>query len=357
MLSQRRSSSRQFSERESGVILNAYLNQWAAGEPLRTAIAATIGVLAEAATSLADMVGRGPLADEMHDLIAHHADGDAQRRLDIMAEDMIADRLRHAPVRYLASEESESALDMIPGAPLAVALDPLDGSTNIDANAPLGMIFSLLPALDSAGATFKQVGRRQLAAGFFIFGPHTSLAITLGDGVMVFTLDRTTQRFTLARQKVTMPKSSREYAVNASNARFWSEGVRSFVEELTAGADGPRAIDFNTRWIGALCGEAYRILLRGGLYLYPGGTRRGQVRGRLRLLYEANPIAMLIEQAGGGATDGERNILDIAPDSLHVHTPLVFGSFEEVARFQKHVSATPIAGYMAVSVTQREVRM
>ena len=339
------------------MILNAYLNAWAAGRPLETAIASTIGSLAEAATALADTVGRGPLADEMHDLIAHHADGDAQRRLDIMAEELIADRLRHAPVRYLASEESESALDMIPGAPLAVAVDPLDGSTNIDANAPLGTIFSILPALPSAAATFKQAGRQQLAAGFFIFGPHTSLALTLGDGVMVFTLDRTTQRFTLAKPKVTMSRTSREYAVNASNARFWSEGVRSYVEELTAGADGPRAIDFNTRWVGALCGEAYRIILRGGLYLYPGGTRRGQVRGRLRLLYEANPIAMLVEQAGGAATDGVQNILDITPDSLHVHTPLIFGSYEEVARFMRHVSPVAIAEFMVAHDVTNELRM
>ena len=339
------------------MILNAYLHAWAEGRPLETAIAATIGALAEAAVVLADTVGRGPLADEMQDLIAHHADGDAQRRLDILAEDVIAERLRHAPVRYLASEESESALDMIPGAPVAVALDPLDGSTNIDANAPLGMIFSILPALDSAGATFKQVGRRQLAAGFVIFGPHTSILLTLGDGVSLFTLDRTTQRFTLARAKVSTPKTSREYAVNGSNARFWSEGVRSYVEELTAGADGPRAIDFNTRWTGALCGEAYRIIVRGGLYLYPGGTRRGQVRGRLRLLYEANPIAMLVEQAGGLATDGERNILDIVPDSLHVHTPLIYGSFEEVARFMRHVSSVSMAGYIAASETTVEMRM
>ena len=339
------------------MILKAYLNAWAAGRPLQTAIAATVGELADAATALADTVGRGPLADEMHDLIAHHADGDAQRRLDIMAEELIADRLRHAPVRYLASEESESAIDMIPGATVAVAVDPLDGSTNIDANAPLGIIFGILPALDTAGATFKQMGRRQLAAGFFIFGPHTSLALTLGDGVMVFTLDRTTQRFTLARTKLAIPRTSREYAVNGSNARFWSERVRSYVDEMTAGADGPRAVDFNTRWVGALCGETYRILVRGGLYLYPGGTRRGQVRGRLRLLYEANPIAMLIEQAGGAATDGKRNILDIAPDSLHVHTPLIFGSHDEVARFMRHVSPVAIAEFMAASEVRTELRM
>lgn len=320
------------------MILHAYLNAWANGRPTETAIAATIGRLAEAAFTLADTVGRGPLADEMQDLIAHHADGDAQRRLDIFAEETVTERLRHAPVRYLASEESESALDMIPGAPVAVAVDPLDGSTNIDANAPLGMIFSILPAQETAAATFRQPGRAQLAAGFFIFGPHTSLMLTLGEGVCVFTLDRTTQRFTLARPKVTTPKISREYAVNGSNARFWSDNVRSYVEELIAGADGPRAIDFNTRWTGALTGEAYRVIMRGGLYLYPGGTRRGQVRGRLRLLYEANPIAFLAEQAGGIATDGDRPILDVAPDSLHVHTPLIFGSREEVERFLQYVA-------------------
>jgi fructose-1,6-bisphosphatase I len=339
------------------MILKAYLNAWAAGRPLETAIAAVIGQLEQAATALAETIGRGPLAAEMQDLIAHHADGDAQRRLDILAEEVVAERLRHAPVRYLASEESESALYMIPGAPVAVAVDPLDGSTNIDANAPLGMIFSILPAQDTPAATFKQPGRAQLASGFFIFGPHTTLALTLGDGVLVFTLDRETQRFTLARTGVKIARTSREYAVNASNARFWTEGVRSYVEELISGVDGPRAMDFNMRWVGALCGEAYRILMRGGLYLYPGGTRRGQLRGRLRLLYEANPIAFLIEQAGGAATDGERPILDIAPDSLHVHTPLIFGSYDEVARFMRHVSPVAIAEFMIVRETRTELRM
>ncbi|MFV0280715.1 MAG: class 1 fructose-bisphosphatase [Rhodoblastus sp.] len=325
--------------------LHAYLNAWAAGRPVETAIAATIGRLTEAAFTLGEAIGRGPLADDMHELISHHADGDAQRRLDILAEETIIDRMRHAPVRFLASEESESAIDVVPGSPVAVAVDPLDGSTNIDANAPVGLIFSILPALDSAVATFRQPGRAQLASGFFIFGGHTSLMLTLGEGVVIFTLDRTQQRFILARSGVTTPPSSREYAVNGSNARFWSEGVRAYVEELIAGADGPRAVDFNTRWIGALCGEAYRIVTRGGLYLYPGGTRRGQVRGRLRFLYEASPIAFLVEQAGGAATDGDRPILDIVPDSLHVHTPLIFGSREEVERFLEHAAPANLADY------------
>lgn len=336
--------------------LHAYLNAWAGGRPIEAAIATTIGRLAEAAVTLGDAIGRGPLADDMHELVSHHADGDAQRRLDVLAEETVIDRMRHAPVRYLASEESESAIDIVPGSPVAVAVDPLDGSTNIDANAPVGLIFSVLPALDSAAATFRQPGRMQLAAGFFIFGPHTSLMLTVGEGVAIFTLDRTTQRFTLARAKVTTPKASREYAVNGSNARFWSDSVRSYVEELIAGADGPRALDFNTRWVGALCGEAYRIILRGGLYLYPGGTRRGQVRGRLRLLYEANPIAFLVEQAGGEATDGDRPILDITPDSLHVHTPLVFGSRDEVSRFLQHVGPATIA-HIQQGASQTALRM
>ncbi|MFO1115846.1 MAG: class 1 fructose-bisphosphatase [Beijerinckiaceae bacterium] len=328
------------------MILNAYLNAWAAGRPLQTAIATTVGQLADAAAALAALASRGPLAHEMQDLIAHHADGDAQRRLDIIAEELVTERLRHAPVRFLASEEKESALSMLPGAPLAVAIDPLDGSTNIDANAPLGMIFSLLPAKESSAATFRQTGRSQLAAGIFVLGPHTSLLLTLGEGVCLFTLDPTTQRFTLARTDVSIPANSREFAVNASNERFWSPGVRSYVQEMLAGADGARGSDFNMRWLGALCADAYRVLVRGGLYLYPGGTRRGQARGRLRLLYEASPVAFLVEQAGGLATDGECPILDVAPGSLHVHTPLIFGSRNEVERFLEHVAHMPGVDYM-----------
>ncbi len=329
------------------MILNAYLNAWAAARPLQTAIAATVGQLADAASAIAAVASRGPLAHEMQDLIAHHADGDAQRRLDIIAEELVSERLRHAPVRFLASEEKESALSMLPGAPLAVAIDPLDGSTNIDANAPLGMIFSLLPAKESSAATFRQTGRSQLAAGVFVFGPHTSLLLTLGEGVCLFTLDPTTQRFTLARTDVAIPANSREFAVNASNERFWSAGVRSYVQEMLAGADGARGSDFNMRWLGALCADAYRVIVRGGLYLYPGGTRRGQARGRLRLLYEASPVAFLVEQAGGLATDGESPVLDIVPGSLHVHTPLIFGSRNEVERFLEHVAHMPGADYMA----------
>lgn len=339
------------------MILNAYLNGWAAGRPLQTAIATTIGQLADAAAALATTASRGPLAREMQDLIAHHADGDAQRRLDIVAEELVAERLRHAPVRFMASEEKESALSMLPGAPIAVAIDPLDGSTNVDVNAPLGMIFSLLPAKETSAATFRQTGRSQLAAGLVVFGPHTSLLLTLGEGVVLFTLDPTTQRFSLARTNIAIPETSREFSVNASNSRFWSPGIRSYVDEMLAGEDGPRGVDFNMRWLGALCGDAYRVLVRGGLYLYPGGTRRGQSRGRLRLLYEASPVAFLVEQAGGVATDGDCAILDIVPGSLHVHTPLIFGSRLEVERVLQHVATAPIADYLVGSDSCTQLRM
>jgi fructose-1,6-bisphosphatase I len=185
-------------------------------------------------------------------------------------------------------------------------------------------------------ATFSQSGREQHAGGYVIYGPQCVLALTLGDGTAMFTLDPVARVFRLTAPRVTIRPESNEYAINASNYRHWSEGVRAYIDDCIAGTDGPRGTNVNMRWIASLVAECHRILARGGVFLYPGDARKGYARGRLRLVYEANPIAFLIEQAGGKATDGKANILDILPTGLHQRTPLIFGSADEIDRIVRY---------------------
>ena len=329
------------------VTLREHLDDWARASTGRRALAATVAAIADAATELAETVALGPLAGELGAVLADSADGDGQKALDVRANRLFLEHLGRAPVAAVVSEEEPEPVTLRPGAPVAVALDPLDGSNNIDANAPMGTVFSLLPAgrADDPALDFASPGDRQLAAGFVLYGPHTSLVLTLGQGVQIFALDPRDRVFRLAHGAVRVPEARREYAINGSNARHWPLPVRAFVEECVAGTDGPRGVDYNTRWLGCVVAEAYRILLRGGIYLYPGDSRRGYERGRLRLLYEANPLAFLFEQAGGTATDGFVRILEIVPTDIHQRVPLIFGSRDKVERVvELHTAGIPQAG-------------
>jgi len=218
------------------------------------------------------------------------------------------------------------------GAPLLVAIDPLDGSSNIDTNVSVGTIFSILPNTDS----FLQPGDRQLAAGYAIYGPQTALVLTTGEGTHVFTLDRASGQFRLTAEHVRVPRKTREFAISAANHRHWDEPIRIYVDDCLAGTEGPRGEDFNMRWIASMVAEAHRVLARGGVYMYPGDLREGYQRGRLRLLYEANPVAWLIEQAGGAASTGTCRILEIMPEGIHQRVPLIFGSRDEVERLDRY---------------------
>ncbi|MDO9710547.1 class 1 fructose-bisphosphatase [Paracraurococcus lichenis] len=328
-------------------LLAEHLRVWAGASAGRQAIAETVAALARASTDLAEIVADGPLAGELGRVIGASEDGDGQKALDVRANDLFLDHLRAAPVAAVASEEMPEAIELRGASPIAVALDPLDGSNNIDIDAPMGSLFTLLPSerQDDPRLPFVATGDRQLAAGFVLYGPHTVLMLTLGEGVQAFTLDRRTREFRLTRPLVRIPEARREYAINAANARHWPLPIRAFVEECIAGAAGPRGVDYNTRWLGCVVAEAYRVLLRGGIYLYPGDARPGYERGRLRLVYEANPIALLLEQAGGTATDGFTPILEIPPRSLHQRVPLIFGSHDKVSRVvQMHLERVPDAG-------------
>jgi fructose-1,6-bisphosphatase I len=304
------------------------------------ALAATLIALAEASGRVAERVAAGGALGAS---AGTNADGDGQKALDLIADDIFAEALAAAPVRWLASEERETATAMAEGAPLAVAIDPLDGSGNIDLNVAIGSIFAVRAARASGPATFLAAGRDLLAAGYVIYGPQTRLVLTTGSGVQAFLLDPASGEFVLTEARLAVPRGATEFAINVSTSRHWPQPVRSFVDDCLAGAQGPLGADFNMRWIAAMVAEAHRILVRGGVYLYPADSRPAYAHGRLRLVYEGAPIAMLMEQAGGLATDGTRAILDIVPESLHARVPLVFGSADLVQRIAAYHAAPPRA--------------
>jgi fructose-1,6-bisphosphatase I len=323
----------------SHVNLEEYLESWTQGDSSRAAIAATIQALAGACKEIAAQVAAGPLSGELSRMQADKAGGDFQTELDVLANTRLVDALRSAPVAAVASEELDVPVALAPGAPIVVALDPLDGSSNIDTNVSIGTIFSLLPSPPNGSgepAAFLRNGHEQVAAGYVLYGPQTALVLTLGAGTDIFTLDPASGVFVLTKPQVQIPPVSNEFAINASNARHWSKEVRQWFDDCIAGNEGPRARNFNMRWIASMVAEAHRILMRGGVYAYPGDAREGYRSGRLRLVYEANPIAFLMEQAGGAASTGVERILDRVPRMLHERVPLIFGSREEVARLERH---------------------
>lgn len=322
------------------ISLQQHLEAWAGADELRAATAATVAALASAAREIAQIVAAGPLAGTLGAKRGEAKGGDFQTELDVRANDLLAQALARAPVAALASEEMDAPLPLNAGAPLVVALDPLDGSSNIDTNVSIGTIFSLLPALPGSGsaepAAFLRAGSEQVAAGYAIYGPQTAFALTLGDGTDIFTLDPARGIFVRTAARVRVPARAREFAINASNVRHWDAPIRQWFDDCLAGAEGPRGENFNMRWIASMVAEAHRILVRGGIYLYPGDAREGYRSGRLRLIYEANPIAFLMEQAGGAASTGRERILDRVPCKLHERVPLVFGAREDVARVERH---------------------
>ncbi|MEQ1672043.1 MAG: class 1 fructose-bisphosphatase, partial [Hyphomicrobium sp.] len=285
----------------------------------------------------AELVAKGRLAGSFGRITARAGEFDEQKEIDVLANDSILAALKETPVAAFASEEMAEPVMLDDKAPLLVATDPLDGSGNVEANVSFGMIFSVLPRHPSSTgeAAFLRPGSHQLAAGFIVYGPQTVLVLTVGNGTNIFTLDREARQYVLTHPKISIPPATAEYAINASNARYWDEPIRIYVHDCENGADGPRGQDFNMRWTGSPVADIYRILSRGGIYLYPGDSRKGFHQGRIRLIYEANPIAWLVEQAGGRATTGHERLLDVVPTTLHQKTPLICGSSEEVDRVSR----------------------
>ena len=270
--------------------------------------------------------------------------GETQKKLDVLSNDVFIKRTEWAGnLAGMASEEMDLPYQIpgqYPRGKYLLVFDPLDGSSNIDVNVSVGSIFSVLRgptnARDVTEKDFLQAGAKQVAAGYALYGPTTMLVLTVGDGVNGFTLDPTLGEFMLTHPKIQIPVDTSEFAINASNARFWEAPVKRYVDECLAGKPGSRGKDFNMRWIASMVAEAHRILMRGGVFLYPRDTKDASKPGRLRLLYEANPVGMIMEQAGGRASTGEKPMLDVQPTSLHQRIGLVFGSKNEVERIERY---------------------
>ncbi|MCC2101023.1 MAG: class 1 fructose-bisphosphatase [Hyphomicrobiales bacterium] len=325
-------------DHETSLDLGERLLAAARRNPTKRSVAKVVVALAGVARQISGLLARGPLAGRLGEAAGGaNADGDAQKRLDVLANTLIIEALKRTPTAYYASEEEDAILTLARNGLLAVAVDPLDGSSNIDVNVSIGTIFSIYPvSRDGATASFFRPGREQIASGYFVYGSHTALVLTTGEGVDLYVLDPQSGAFVLAGAGLTIPAATREFAINTSNYRHWPEPVRTFIDDCVAGKDGPRAKDFNMRWIASLVAETHRIFARGGVFLYPADRRKGYERGRLRLLYEAAPIALLTEQAGGVAIDGEIRILDKTPADMHQRTPLIFGSAEKVQRIRDY---------------------
>ncbi len=300
--------------------------------------------IAEACADIAAATRMGMLAGLHGAADSRNTHGEAQQKLDLFADARLAEALARCPsvAGWASEEQAQPVVSPEHGehGQLLAVFDPLDGSSNIETNLSIGTIFSLLPhPLRGAApgeAAFLQPGRRQLAAGYVMYGPATVLVLSIGRGVQMFTLDPASGRWLLVRDAMTVPVATAEFAINSSNQRHWDKPVQRYVAECIAGAAGPRTRDFNMRWLACMVAEVHRILTRGGVFLYPRDARVPLKPGRLRLMYEAAPMALLMEQAGAGAVTGTQALLDIVPDVLHQRVPVILGSREEVDRIVRY---------------------
>ncbi len=306
-----------------------------------------------ACKAISRKVALGALAGTHGSAGSVNVQGEDQKPLDIESNELF---LRSAEwdghVAGMVSEEMDAPYVLPPQYPRGKYLllfDPLDGSSNIDVNVSVGSIFSVLraptPGEDAKPEDFLQPGVEQVCAGYAIYGPSTMLVLTLGNGTHAFTLEPSLGEWVLSHRDLAIPQQTREFAINASNSRFWEPAVKRYVDECMAGSTGPRGVDFNMRWIASLVAETHRILMRGGVFMYPRDNKDPSKAGRLRLLYEASPIAMLVEQAGGRATTGHKRILDVAPEALHQRIGFIFGSAEEVARIERYHAEEPLDSF------------
>jgi fructose-1,6-bisphosphatase I len=299
-----------------------------------------IEVVARACKTISHAVGKGALGEVLGTAESENIQGEVQKKLDILSNEILLEANEWGGhLAAMASEEMESIHPIpnrYPKGEYMLLFDPLDGSSNIDVNVSIGTIFSVLKARDGMGTPteqdFMQAGSKQVAAGYALYGPQTMLVLTTGHGVHCFTLDREMGSWVLTQRDMRIPEDTQEFAINASNARHWHPPVTRYVNEMLAGKNGPLGKDFNMRWIASMVTDVHRILNRGGIFMYPADAREPEKPGKLRLMYEANPMAMIVEQAGGAATDGARRMLDIEPHKLHQRVPVFLGSKNEVER-------------------------
>ena len=304
-------------------------------------------VVARACKGISQSVNKGALGGVLGGADSENVQGEMQKKLDIIANEVLIEANEWGGhLAAMASEEMENIYvvpNRFPQGEYLLLFDPLDGSSNIDVNVCIGTIFSVLKKPsnpegknDVTEVDFLQKGSQQVVAGYCVYGPQTMLVLTVGDGVAVFTLDREQGSWVLTQDGLKIPPDTKEFAINMSNKRHWAEPVTRYIDECLEGVDGPRGKDFNMRWVASMVADVHRILMRGGVFMYPWDKREPEKAGKLRLMYEANPMAFLVEQAGGAATDGRWRILDIEPTRLHERISVMLGSKNEVERITKY---------------------
>ena len=292
-------------------------------------------------SSLSHEVAQGALIGLLGSAGTDNVQGEVQQKLDIIANDLLIQGVQACKsLAGLASEEIELPISVQGTGDYLLLFDPLDGSSNIDVNVSIGTIFSVLQKQDPAAplqtSDFLLSGRHQVAAGYVVYGPQTTMALTLGDGVVMFTLNKVTGEFWLIKDPVIIAHSTKEFSINMSNMRHWADPVRRYVDECLAGTSGTRDKDFNMRWIASMVADVHRVLSRGGVFMYPWDQREPHKPGKLRLMYEANPMSFLVEQAGGASTNGTQLIMDLQPTDLHERVSVMLGSKEEIDRLQHY---------------------
>jgi fructose-1,6-bisphosphatase I len=319
------------------------LDQFLSGGATEPGLAHLLGVVADACADISALVRRGAAGEILGALETENVQGEVQKKLDVISNDLLIQACAAAPaLAAMASEEMDTVHPVRPiseEARYLLLFDPLDGSSNIDVNVSIGTIFSVLPAAadqgrDATEADFLQPGRNQAAAGYVVYGPQTTLVFTTGDGVNAFTLDPKTDQWLQVAERISIPRETKEFAINASNMRHWAPAVRRYIEDCLAGETGPRGKNFNMRWVASMVADVHRIVMRGGVFLYPWDAREPNRAGKLRLMYEANPMAMVVEQAGGAAYDGTGATLDARPTNLHQRVSVMLGSAAEVERLR-----------------------
>ena len=299
--------------------------------------------LVNTCSTLSHEVAQGALIGLLGSAGSGNVQGEVQQKLDIIANDQLMDGVKECKsLAGLASEEMELPVAVQGTGDYLLLFDPLDGSSNIDVNVSIGTIFSILKKQDPSAplqtSDFLLSGRHQVAAGYVVYGPQTTMALTLGDGVVMFTLNKETGEFLLTKDAVTISPSTKEFAINMSNMRHWADPVRRYVEECLAGTTGVRDKDFNMRWIASMVADVHRVLSRGGVFMYPWDKRDPKKAGKLRLMYEANPMSFLVEQAGGASINGTQTIMDLQPTGLHERVSVMLGSKEEIERLKQYHS-------------------
>ncbi len=310
-----------------------------------------IEIVSRACQAISVAIGKGGLGGVLGEAGSDNVQGEAQKKLDVLSNDILLDANEWGGhLAAMASEEMDLphlVPHRFPKGEYLLTFDPLDGSSNIDVNVSIGTIFSVLKCPDGADLStpeaaekaFLQPGTAQVAAGYAVYGPTTLLVLTVGDGVAAFTLDREQGNFILTQENIQIPADTKEFAINMSNQRFWEAPVKRYVDEMVAGKTGPLGKDYNMRWVASMVADVHRIMTRGGIFMYPMDEKVRDKGGKLRLMYEANPMALLIEQAGGAATTGRQRILDIQPSHLHQRVPVILGSKNEVDRVTGYHSA------------------